>query len=74
MDDEALTRRAFAAYFRSDGEYAPIPSGATSGLTVHNDKPYIALRNSSDTLAVYRVGSDGILRRLRRWPKAVESW
>lgn len=51
-----------------------IPSESMSGLVVHNDKAYIALRNGSDTLAVYRVRNDGILKRLRRWPAAVENW
>lgn len=50
------------------------PSQSMSGLVVHDDKAYIALRNNSDTLAVYRVRNDGILKRLRRWPAAVENW
>jgi hypothetical protein len=37
-----------------------------------HDKPYIALRNSRATLAVYRVRNDGILKRLRRWPAALD--
>jgi hypothetical protein len=39
---------------------------------IHNDKPYIVLRNKCAMLAVYRVRSDDVLRRMRRWPKAVE--
>lgn len=74
MDDGALTRRALAAYFRSGGDFAAIPSEGNSGLMFHNDKAYIALRNGSDTLAVYRVRNDGILKRLRRWPADVENW
>ena len=48
------------------------PSDSASGLVFHNDKAYVALRNGSDTLAVYRVRNDGMLKRLRRWPAAVE--
>ena len=70
--DETLTRRALAAYFRSD-DFAMQPADGMSGLVVHNDKAYIVLRNSYDTLAVYRVRNDGILKRLRRWPATVEN-
>jgi len=31
---------------------------------------YVCLRNVNGTLAVYRVRNDGVLRRLRRWPKS----
>jgi hypothetical protein len=72
MDDGALLRRAFAAYFRSGGEFAMQPSASNSGLVFHNDKAYVVLRNGSDTLAVYRVRNDGILKGLRRWPAALE--
>jgi len=72
MDDRDLLRRAFAAYFRSGGDFAMQPSDSASGLVFHNDKAYVALRNGSDTLAVYRVRNDGMLKRLRRWPAAVE--
>jgi hypothetical protein len=74
MDDVALTRRAFAAYFRTDGEFADIP-GSTSGVTFYKDRAYVVLRNGiTHTLAVYRVRNDGVLRRMRRWPAAVEQW
>jgi hypothetical protein len=73
VDDEALTRRALAAYFRTGGEYADIPAN-TSGVVEHNGKAYVELHNGGGTLAVYRVRNDGYLKRLRRWPKAVESW
>jgi len=74
MRDEALTGRALAAYFRTGGEFAMIPSESMSRVVVYNDKVYVSLRNGSDTLAVYQVRNDGIPKRLRRWPKAVENW
>jgi hypothetical protein len=72
MDDEALTRRAFAAYFRSGGEYALRPAN-TSGVVEHKGKWYVELHNCTGTLAVYRIRNGGFLKRLRRWPKAVEA-
>jgi hypothetical protein len=72
MDDDALTGRALAAYFRAD-PLARQPSDSACGVRVHHDKAYVVLRNTSDTLAVFRVRNDGILKRLRRWPKDVET-
>jgi hypothetical protein len=69
MDE--LTRRAFAAYFRSDGESADMPSSPAAMVT-HEGKTYVVLENSYRALAVYRVRTSGQLKRLRRWPAAVE--
>jgi hypothetical protein len=35
---------------------------------------YVVLENVNGVLAVYRVRNDGMLRRMRRWPKAIEEW
>ena len=67
MDD--LTRRAFTAYFRSGGTDQPSGGPAT---TTHGGKQYVVLRNARGLLAVYRVRNDGMLKRLRRWPSALE--
>jgi hypothetical protein len=75
MDD--LTRRAFAAWFRSenDGEAASVDQPSTSsGPVEHNGKTYVVLRNVRGTMAVYRVRTSGQLKRLRRWPAEVEEW
>jgi hypothetical protein len=75
MDD--LTRRAFAAYFRTasqDGASSPDQPADTSGPVEHNGRTYVVLRNVNGTLAVYRVRISGQLKRLRRWPAAVEKW
>jgi hypothetical protein len=72
MDD--LTRRAFAAYFRSqnDGGYTIVDQPAnTSGPVEHEGKTYVVLENVRGTLAVYRVRTSGQLKRLRRWPAEV---
>jgi hypothetical protein len=71
VDDDDLKRRAFAAYFRSGGEFALQPSDSASELAFHNGKAYVVLRNGGGTLAVYRVRNNGILKSLRRWPAAV---
>jgi hypothetical protein len=60
-----VTRRAFAAYFRSGGIDQPANS---SGVVEHNGKAYVVLENVNGILAVYRVRNDGMLKRLRRWP------
>jgi hypothetical protein len=65
IDEQDVTRRAFAAYFRSGGIDQPAKS---SGVVEHNGKAYVVLENVNGILAVYRVRNDGMLKRLRRWP------
>jgi hypothetical protein len=49
------------------------PSRSDSGTTLLDGRTYVVLRNINGVLAVYRVRRDGALRRLRRWPSAVEA-
>ncbi|WP_349268957.1 hypothetical protein MPNTM1_04179 [Mycolicibacterium parafortuitum] len=63
--DDELTRRAFAAYFRSGGTQQPTKS---SGVVDRDGKRYVVLNSARGVLAVYRVRNDGMLRRMRRWP------
>ena len=71
MNDADLTRRAYAAYFRT-GEYPLLqPNQTSSGVTVYDDKAYVVLSNGFDVLAVYRVRNDGVLKRMKRWPAEV---
>jgi hypothetical protein len=73
-EDEDLTRRAFAAYFRSarsDGSVVVDQPGGGSGVVEHDGKLYVVLANVRGTLAVYRVRTSGQLKRLRRWPAEV---
>ncbi|MGU3501882.1 hypothetical protein [Mycobacterium sp. C31M] len=60
-----LTRRAFAAYFRSGGTDQPTRG---SGVVERDGKLYVVLGSARGILAVYRVRNDGMLRRMRRWP------
>jgi len=68
--DDDLTRRAFAAWFRSGG--TDQPSNA-SGVVEHDGKDYVLLLNVTGTLAVYRVTNQGQLKRLKRWPAELDS-
>lgn len=64
-DDEELLRRATDAWFRSGGTDQPT---AKSDVIEIDGRPYVRLANARGVLAVYRLGEDGQLRRLRRWP------
>jgi len=63
--------RAFAAYFRVGGAGADQPANY-SGLVEHDALSYVVLRNVNGILAVYRVLPHGPLKRLKRWPVALE--
>ncbi len=66
-------RRALAAYWRFSEEGTSTPSSYTSGeVRLDDGRDYVRIANSIGTLAVYRVKPDGILRRLKRWPKILD--
>jgi len=66
--------RAFSAYFSTEGSFAAQPSTGTTGSAVEtiDGKDYVVLRNSGGVLAVYRIRTSGVLKRLTRWPKQLE--
>ena len=66
FDERDLSRRALAAYFRSGGTTQPSGGGIVQD---YGGKLYVVLSNVRETLAVYRVRNDGMLRRLRRPPR-----
>ena len=70
---EELVQRAFAAYYRHSKSAGATPQQPSndSGLVTFEEKDYVVLRNIRGILAVYRVRNDGILKRLTRWPKAL---
>lgn len=68
IDDQDLTRRALAAYFRSGGTDQPANGGS---VVEHDGKLYVVLSNVNGTLVVYRVRTSGALKALRRWPAEV---
>ena len=73
MDD--LTRRALAAYFDRSGTGSgwPEPGWPTrsSGPQEHDGRQHIVIKDGQEILAVYRLRNDGQLKRLRRWPRAL---
>lgn len=72
MNETDLSRRAQAAFFRHTGlELFQQPSGVE--VIKHKRLTYVLLKNGQGTLAVYRVRSGGMLRRMKRWPKAIEA-
>ena len=79
MWDTAALQRAFAAYYldaarrqREEGVAVAQPESAASDEEELHGKAYVVLRNRSQTLAVYRIKPNGFLRRLKRWPKAID--
>jgi hypothetical protein len=76
MHADDLTQRAIAAYFRTArGQELDQPSAGASGVVVHKRLRYVVLRGGrmgGITLAVYRVRQDGMLKRLKRWPKELD--
>lgn len=73
LDDLELTRRALAAWFRSGETTQPASS---SGVVGFDGLSYVVLRHVNGILAVYRVrlvNDAPMLKRLKRWPAALET-
>ncbi len=63
FEQEDLSRRAIAAWYRSRGVGNPM----SPRLELHQGRLYVVLEGAAGTLAVYRVKNDGALKRLKRW-------
>jgi len=61
--------RALSAWYRQEGFQQP---SSDSGLVEHNGKEYVVLRNVTGVLGVFRIRPNGALKRLKRWPAALE--
>lgn len=74
-EDSDLTRRALAAYWKAGKENPRLdqPENGASHLEDNEGRRYVVLSNVNGTLAVYRLRNDGQLKRLKRWPKEIES-
>ena len=70
-DDSDYMRRATNAYFKSHGTQAQQPS-VDSGVQMLAGRSYAVLHNQGGILAVYGITQKGSLKRLRRWPAALE--
>ena len=71
-DERDLVSRAYTAYFKKM-KYEAIcdqPNQNMSGVTELDGKVYVVLTNGR-ILAAYRLRNDGVLKGLRRIPKAV---
>lgn len=68
-DEEDLKRRALSAYFKSGGTHQP---SSASGVMDVDGLRYVRLFAAGRMLAVYRVDTVGRLKRLKRWPKALD--
>ena len=68
-DDDDLKRRALSAYFKSGGIDQP---SSQSGVIDVDGLRYVRLFSAGRMLAVYRVDTVGRLKRLKRWPKALD--
>lgn len=68
---QPLIRRAMAAMLRNSAGEVQQPSNDSNAMIV-GDKLYVVLRNVNGILAVYRVRTDGVLKKLVRWPAELE--
>jgi hypothetical protein len=69
---DELTARAFAAWFKECKRisYADADQPAnSSGRRKIDGRDYVVLENARGVMAVYRVRTDGVLKRLKRWPE-----
>lgn len=72
VHDDLFTRRALGAYVHSPGARANALLAMSGADTDARGRRYVVLRDGSiDICAVYRVRSDGTLKRLKRWPAEV---
>jgi len=65
--DDELVSRALAAYFRAGHGRQQVVTNSRVCALAH--KRYVVLSDVTGLLAVYCIRGDGILRRMRRWPK-----
>jgi hypothetical protein len=68
--------RALAAWYRGSttGIARQYPSeGMCTQVTLPDGKAYVVLANSYQVLGVYRIRPNGVLRLMKKWPKAVET-
>lgn len=74
--DADYVPRALAAWYRgSRDDHARLyPSeSACQQVTLPDGKSYVVMANTYQVLGVYRIRPQGVLRLMKRWPKAVEA-
>jgi|RhiMethySRZTD1v2_1073278.scaffolds.fasta_scaffold65883_1 hypothetical protein len=68
--------RAMAAWYRArrtDHTHAFPHQARCAQVTLGDGKHYVVLASSDAVVAVYRIKPAGFLRRLKRWPRQVET-
>jgi hypothetical protein len=76
-DNPAYFKRAVAALCRSaskEGFMFMQPDYVVSGVDEHEGKEYFRLANKNGILAIYRILNNGTLKRLKRWPAALNEY
>ena len=71
IEGDELIGRALAAWYRSGGRQLSNNSPDRSDAIEFEGKQYVRLVTGGGLAAVYRVRNDGMLKRLKRWPDAV---
>lgn len=69
---QRIIERAWRAYLVSDGLGAERPNSCSS-IEIIDGLKYVVLRNGRAVLAVYRLTNRGKLRRMKRWPLALNT-
>jgi hypothetical protein len=72
---EEWVSRALAAWYRGSktGHTRMYPAeGMSAHVALPDGKQYVVIANSFQVLGVYRIRPSGVLRLLKKWPKAVE--
>ena len=69
MNDIDLKRRALATYYRLRYGNFDMPFTPEPQVVELDGKRYVVIYGNGIRREVYRVRNDGVLRRLRRWPK-----
>lgn len=68
-DHADILRRAVATYLRTVGTLHQ--SAMQQRIEAVGEFQYAVLRTAGQLLAVYRIGNDGSIWRLRRWPAQI---
>ena len=70
MHDELLSR-ATAAFLTKGNTGFQLPRAELSEVAEIGGKEYVILKDSTGTMAVYRLRNDGSLKRLKRVPQEI---
>lgn len=72
--DQELINRALVAYFQAGKRSGAVPPQPTSssGVVEVDGRQYVVLAGGDGILAVYRFLTTGLLKRMKRWPEAID--